>query len=187
MRVADRGAPNQWGCAPIGKRRATHVLLQRRAQVLGRRPWPPWRATPARPYVTLEATQRATPLASVELKPSAARLKDSPVGQPSHSGHTDALIGRTQLRVASKSPVVVATNSVMSTRRTAEPASPFSAVADWRRERLIAAGFAADLALRLAEDCAIDLHAVLELVDRGCAPALAARILAPLDDRGRPC
>jgi hypothetical protein len=91
------------------------------------------------------------------------------------------------LRVASKSPVAVATNSVMSTRRTAEPASPVSAVADWRRERLIAAGFAADLAVRLAEDCAIDLHALLELVDRGCAPALAARILAPLDDRGRPC
>jgi hypothetical protein len=41
--------------------------------------------------------------------------------------------------------------------------------------------------LRLAEDCAIDLHAVLELVDRGCPPTLAARILAPLHDRGRPC
>jgi hypothetical protein len=76
----------------------------------------------------------------------------------------------------------------MSTRRsTAEPVSPFSPVAEWRRERLIAAGFAADLAVRLAEDCAIDLHAVLELVDRGCPPALAARIFAPLDDRGRPC
>ena len=91
------------------------------------------------------------------------------------------------MRVASKALVAVATNSAMGTRRAAEPASPFSAVADWRRERLIAAGFAADLAVRLAEDCAVDLHAVLELVDRGCAPALAARILAPLDDRGRPC
>jgi hypothetical protein len=65
--------------------------------------------------------------------------------------------------------------------------SPFSPVAEWRRERLIAAGFAADLAVRLAEDSTTDLHAVLELVDRGCRPALAARILAPLDDRGRPC
>jgi hypothetical protein len=82
----------------------------------------------------------------------------------------------------------VATNSGMSTRRsTADPASPFSPVAEWRRERLLAAGFAADLAVRLAEDCAIDLHAVLELVDRGCPPALAERILAPIDDRGRPC
>jgi hypothetical protein len=82
----------------------------------------------------------------------------------------------------------VATNEGMSTRRsTAEPASPFSPVAEWRRERLIAAGFAAGLAVRLAEDCAMDQHAVLALVDRGCPPALAARILAPLDDRGRPC
>jgi hypothetical protein len=43
------------------------------------------------------------------------------------------------------------------------------------------------VAVRLAEDCTIDLHAVLNLVDRGCPPALAARIFAPLDDRGRPC
>jgi hypothetical protein len=76
----------------------------------------------------------------------------------------------------------------MSTRRsTANPTEPVSSVAEWRRDRLIAAGFAAALAVRLAEDCAIDLHAVLELVDRGCPPTLAARILAPLDDRGRPC
>ena len=92
------------------------------------------------------------------------------------------------MRVASKARVAVTTKSVMSTRRSAaEPVSPFSPVAEWRRERLIAAGFGADLAVRLAEDCAIDLHAVLELVDRGCPPALAARILAPLDERGRPC
>lgn len=67
MRVADGVARNQWGCAPIRKRRATHLLLQRRAQVLGRRSWPPWRATPARRYVTLEGT-RATPPAGVELE-----------------------------------------------------------------------------------------------------------------------
>ena len=27
-----------------------------------------------------------------------------------------------------------------------------------------------------------DLHALLDLVDRGCTPALAERILAPLDE-----
>jgi hypothetical protein len=27
----------------------------------------------------------------------------------------------------------------------------------------------------------VDIHALLELVDRGCPPHLAARILAPLD------
>jgi hypothetical protein len=55
MRVADGGASDQWGCAPMRNRCATHLLLQRRAQVLGLRSWPPWRGTRARPYVTLEA------------------------------------------------------------------------------------------------------------------------------------
>jgi hypothetical protein len=184
MRVADSVASNQWGCAPIRKRRATHVLFHRRAQVLGRRPWPPWRGTPARPYVTLEATRRATPLAGVELELVSRQAE----GQTRWAAEPCAYIGRPQLRVPRKAPVAVATNSVMSTRRsTTDPVSPFSPVAEWRRERLIAAGFAADLAVRLAEDCTIDLHAVLELVDRGCRPALAARIFAPLDDRGRPC
>jgi hypothetical protein len=35
---------------------------------------------------------------------------------------------------------------------------------------------------RLAASRAIDLHALLELVDRGCPPTLAVRILAPIDD-----
>ncbi|MEP6952475.1 MAG: hypothetical protein ABI950_00275 [Solirubrobacteraceae bacterium] len=62
--------------------------------------------------------------------------------------------------------------------------APSSPVVEWRRERLVGAGFATDLAARLAQNRAIDLHAVLELVDRGCPAALAARILAPLEDRG---
>lgn len=51
----------------------------------------------------------------------------------------------------------------------------------WRVERLLAAGFPAVLAGELARDTRIDLHALLELVDRGCPPELAARIMAPLD------
>jgi hypothetical protein len=58
-------------------------------------------------------------------------------------------------------------------------------VAEWRRARLLAAGFPAGLAADLSEDRRIDLHAVLELIDRGCPPVLAARILAPLEDRRR--
>ena len=50
----------------------------------------------------------------------------------------------------------------------------------WRAQRLLGAGFPAELAERLAHECRIDLHALLELVDRGCPPELAARILAPL-------
>ena len=53
---------------------------------------------------------------------------------------------------------------------------------EWRLRRLKRAGFEARLAERLSSDRRFDLHAVLELIDRGCPPALAARILAPLDD-----
>jgi hypothetical protein len=60
-------------------------------------------------------------------------------------------------------------------------------LAGWRRGRLRAAGFPPELAAAVARDCAMDLHALLELVDRGCPPPLAARILAPLDREHRPC
>jgi hypothetical protein len=56
-----------------------------------------------------------------------------------------------------------------------------TALVPWRRSRLRRAGFDAPLAAELAADMGYDLHAVLELVDRGCPPALAARIRAPLD------
>jgi hypothetical protein len=49
------------------------------------------------------------------------------------------------------------------------------------------AGFEADLAAFIASDCALDLHAMIELVERGCPPRLAARILAPLDHERNPC
>ena len=54
---------------------------------------------------------------------------------------------------------------------------------EWRRRRLIAAGFEEHVAGQLADDRAdVDLHELHVLLDRGCPPPLAARILAPLDD-----
>lgn len=58
--------------------------------------------------------------------------------------------------------------------------SPMSTEA-WREGRHRLAGFEQEAASKLADDAAVDLHALLELVDRGCPPHLAARILAPLD------
>ena len=53
--------------------------------------------------------------------------------------------------------------------------------ARWRQQLLMRAGFDADLATSLAADAAIDLHALIDLVERGSPPHLAARILAPLE------
>ena len=53
-------------------------------------------------------------------------------------------------------------------------------VQDWRRCRLLEAGFPAALAEAVAADSRFDLHALLQLVDRGCRPELAVRIAAPL-------
>ena len=55
-------------------------------------------------------------------------------------------------------------------------------VAGWRRERLLESGFAQPLAASLAGDPRYDLHVLIELVERGCPPELAVRILAPLEE-----
>jgi hypothetical protein len=92
------------------------------------------------------------------------------------------------LWTAGKDQSAPGANPDMKARRTTpEAVTPVSPVVDWRRSRLVEAGFGAELAAELAQDCGIDMHALLELTDRGCPADLAARILAPLDDRGRPC
>jgi hypothetical protein len=57
----------------------------------------------------------------------------------------------------------------------------------WRTSHLREAGFSPQLADTVAQNCAYDLHALLELMDRGCTAELAVRILAPIDDGSRPC
>jgi hypothetical protein len=55
-------------------------------------------------------------------------------------------------------------------------------VTSWRRDRLVETGFALPLASRLARDRRYDLHALIELVEHGCPPELALRILAPVEE-----
>jgi len=57
-------------------------------------------------------------------------------------------------------------------------------VVAWRRGQLVEAGFSLPLATRVATDSRYDLHALIELVERGCEPELAARIFAPLAEAG---
>jgi len=64
--------------------------------------------------------------------------------------------------------------------RPCRGAGPPVDVVEWRRCRLVEAGFDEELARRIGADPDMDVHALLDLVDRGCAPALAVRILAPL-------
>jgi hypothetical protein len=59
-----------------------------------------------------------------------------------------------------------------------------SRYADWRRDTLVRAGFEPGLSAAVAGDPRIDVHEMLELVDRGCPPDLAVRILAPLEPAG---
>jgi hypothetical protein len=49
----------------------------------------------------------------------------------------------------------------------------------WRRMELLRCGFPRSLAARVARDDRYDLHQLVELVQQGCAPALAVRILSP--------
>lgn len=57
----------------------------------------------------------------------------------------------------------------------------------WRRVQLLRAGFDGEQASRLAADRAIDLHELIGLIDRGCPPATALRILWPLERKEAPC
>jgi hypothetical protein len=50
-------------------------------------------------------------------------------------------------------------------------------VISWRREQLVRAGYAAADATALAFDNAVDLHAAVNLLRRGCPSATALRIL----------
>jgi hypothetical protein len=68
-------------------------------------------------------------------------------------------------------------------RSQSEASVVSSDVVRWRREQLRAHGFPTSLAFAVAADRRMDLHALIELVERGCPPALATRILEPLDDR----
>lgn len=67
-------------------------------------------------------------------------------------------------------------------RRT-EPAARGGLSADvraWRRRWLVKSSFPPGLAAAVVSDPGFDLHALLQLVDRGCPPELAVRILAPM-------
>jgi hypothetical protein len=64
----------------------------------------------------------------------------------------------------------------MSSKRREGPT-----LVNWRQLELEQCGFPRPLAARVARDERYDLHQLVELVEHGCAPELAVRILSPLD------
>jgi hypothetical protein len=57
----------------------------------------------------------------------------------------------------------------------------------WRCDRLAHSGFSRELAACVAADARYDLHALIGLVERGCAPELAVQILAPTEEAEIEC
>jgi hypothetical protein len=67
----------------------------------------------------------------------------------------------------------------VATLDTSEPTAPAEIVRvlDWRFAELLRAGYEPEQAERLAVAPEVDLHAAVRLLDRGCPPGLAERIL----------
>jgi hypothetical protein len=54
---------------------------------------------------------------------------------------------------------------------------------NWRQLELEQHGFPQLLAARIARDPRYDLRQLIALVDEGCPPTLAVRILSPLEEK----
>jgi hypothetical protein len=88
--------------------------------------------------------------------------------------------------MSKKRPAQGAYSGMWTRPKAAPPAqgpapSPRGEPTDWRLEQLVRAGFDPRLAALVAADRAMEVDALIELVNRGCPPRLAARILAPLE------
>src|SRR3954465_15605168 len=97
--------------------------------------------------------------------PYAARKRRSPPD-------TDKVCGRSCRGVGASPP-----GGATSSPRAASPLRPPRDTPP----QLAAAGSPLPLAAAIASQADYDIHALIELVERGCPPDLAARILAPLD------
>ena len=95
------------------------------------------------------------------------------------------IAGKTAGRHRSKQGMTIQPSRAGSPTLRNEGGGPAVDVVAWRAGRLRDAGFPAAVADTLARQ-RVDLHSLLQLVDRGCPPELAARILAPTDATGSP-
>jgi hypothetical protein len=107
---------------------------------------------------------------------------DSVLERAGRTGLTDLEdCGKTSSSACSRQGM---TTNVSPTRHSCVGSRGPIDVVGWRRCRLLEYGFPPPLADELARQ-RVDLHALLQLVDRGCPPELAARILSPLEGMRR--
>jgi hypothetical protein len=78
-------------------------------------------------------------------------------------------------------PVSRAAGPAAGHGRSGHAGSGADSVVAWRGKLLMAEGFPDTLAQLLAATPGVDIHALLNLVDRGCPPELAVRILGPFN------
>jgi hypothetical protein len=97
----------------------------------------------------------------------------------------DATRNRTAVRCVGKNRARADTNGNVRTAFAGDRAER-AAVEAWRRCQLAEAGFPSRLSAALPGDGRVDVDALIDLVERGCPPELAARIAGPLDWEGPP-
>lgn len=77
------------------------------------------------------------------------------------------------------------TNEEAEAKKMARKSRDAKSVVQWRALELLQYGFPPGLAKRVAKDQRYQLHDLIDLVERGCSPALAVQILSPLDGSGQ--
>ena len=85
------------------------------------------------------------------------------------------------VNVRGKTPTSGVHSPHMNALRRRQPDERQQLIA-WRRQYLSHVGVDAELVARVAADLRWDVHALLQLLERGCPPHLAARIYAPIDE-----
>jgi nucleotide-binding universal stress UspA family protein len=84
-----------------------------------------------------------------------------------------------------RTPILPCAQSVLDSnlRIYSSSACQPSGIVSWRREQLLRAGLPLAVATTVASIPLYDVHEVVSLIGRGCAPELAVQILAPLEER----
>lgn len=101
-------------------------------------------------------------------------------------GRTDDIQGAPTVReMRQRTPILPSVQPIVESnlRSSSSSACQPSGIVSWRREQLLRAGLPLTVATTVASTPLYDVHEVVSLIGRGCAPELAVQILAPLEDR----